>query len=338
MIQIPKTAVFIPVRLGSSRLPKKPLIEVKGKTLIEHLIDRAKAAKLPNMIVLCTTTKPEDRIFEKIATKNGVECFRGNEHDILKRFFDAAIKFKVDFIVNVDGDDVFCDPELMDKTVQSYLETDASFIKWTNLPLGATPIGIKFDALKKVCEIKDTLNTETGWGAYFTETSLFKVKYLEPEYMNWRYFQNPIKYEIYAIQGKTYIVVRHERFYPTQYFATRIIDLAGLPQYAAELASFIINRSRERRDAFIDFSVTGNYYEQMLKELGFSELTGDYYGALPQVSSPMEYRPNEEFICLGSKHFPNIFDDIEFDDLYFTRGDSDRDRLNPIKQGVEFDR
>jgi spore coat polysaccharide biosynthesis protein SpsF len=181
VIQIPKTAVFIPVRLGSSRLPKKPLIEVKGKTLIEHLIDRAKAAKLPNMIALCTTTKPEDRIFQKIARKNGVECFRGNEHDILKRFLDAAIKFKVDFIVNVDGDDVFCDPELMDKTVQCYLETDASFIKWNNLPLGATPIGLKVDALKKVCEIKDTLNTETGWGAYFTDTGLFKVKYLEPE-------------------------------------------------------------------------------------------------------------------------------------------------------------
>jgi spore coat polysaccharide biosynthesis protein SpsF len=181
VIQIPKTSIFIPVRLGSSRLPKKPLIEVKGKTLIEHLIDRAKAAKLPNMIVLCTTTKPEDKIFQKIATKNGVGCFRGNEHDILKRFFDAAIKFKVDFIVNVDGDDVFCDPELMDKTVQSYLETGASFIKWNNLPLGATPIGLKVEALKKVCEIKDTLNTETGWGAYFTDTGLFKVKYLEPE-------------------------------------------------------------------------------------------------------------------------------------------------------------
>jgi len=181
VIQISKTAVFIPVRLGSSRLPKKPLIEVKGKTLIEHLIDRAKAAKLPNMIALCTTTKPEDRIFEKIAKNNGVECFRGNEHDILKRFLDAAIKFKVDFIVNVDGDDVFCDPELMDKTVQCYLETGASFIKWNNLPLGATPIGLKVEALKKVCEIKDTLNTETGWGAYFTDTGLFKVKYLEPE-------------------------------------------------------------------------------------------------------------------------------------------------------------
>jgi spore coat polysaccharide biosynthesis protein SpsF len=181
VVQIPKIAVFIPVRLGSSRLPKKPLIEVKGKSLIEHLIDRAKAAKLPNLVVLCTTTQPEDKIFIDIAKKCGAECFRGSEHDILKRFLDAAVKFNVDFIVNVDGDDVFCDPELMDKTVRTFLDTGASFIKWNNLPLGATPIGVKVDALRKVCEIKDTLDTETGWGAYFTDTGLFDVKYLEPE-------------------------------------------------------------------------------------------------------------------------------------------------------------
>jgi len=181
VLVIQKIAVFIPVRLGSSRLPKKPLIKVKGKSLIEHLIDRAKAAKLPDLVVLCTTIKPEDRIFVKIAKKNGAECFRGSEHDILKRFLDAAVKFNVDFIVNVDGDDVFCDPELMDKTAQTFLDTGASFIKWNNLPLGATPVGVKVDALRKVCEIKDTLNTETGWGTYFTETGLFGVKCLEPE-------------------------------------------------------------------------------------------------------------------------------------------------------------
>lgn len=180
MIQIPKTAVFIPVRLGSSRLPKKPLIEIKGKTLIEHLIDRAKAAKSPNMIVLCTTTKPEDEIFCKISRKNHVKCFQGSEHDILKRFLDAAVKFNVDFIVNVDGDDVFCDPELMNQTVQAYLKTGVDFIRWKDLPLGATPIGLKVDALRKACEMKDTLNTETGWGAYFADTGLFNVKTLEP--------------------------------------------------------------------------------------------------------------------------------------------------------------
>ena len=176
-----KIAVFIPVRLGSSRLPRKALIEIMGKTLIEHLIDRVKRAKLPNLIVLCTTRKPEDKIFVKIAEKNGVQCFRGNEHDILERFHEAAVEHDVDFIVNVDGDDVFCDPELMDKTAQTFLDTGASFIKWNNLPLGASPIGIKVEALKKVCEIKDAMNTETGWGMYFTETGLFDVSYLEPD-------------------------------------------------------------------------------------------------------------------------------------------------------------
>jgi spore coat polysaccharide biosynthesis protein SpsF len=78
-----RIAVFIPIRLGSSRLPKKPLIEIKGKSLIEHLIERVKTAKLPNQIVLCTTTKPEDSVFIDIARKCNVKCFRGSEKDIL---------------------------------------------------------------------------------------------------------------------------------------------------------------------------------------------------------------------------------------------------------------
>ena len=179
MVHLPKIAVFIPVRLGSSRLPKKPLVKVKGKTLIEHLIDRAKAAKIPDLVVLCTTTKPEDKILIDIAKKSNIEGFRGSEHDILKRYLDAAVEFNVDFIVNVDGDDVFCDPELMDKTAEALLDTKASFVRWNNLPVGSTPIGVKVEDLRKVVEIKDTLNTETGWGAYFTDTGLFDVKNLE---------------------------------------------------------------------------------------------------------------------------------------------------------------
>lgn len=174
-------AVFIPIRLGSSRLPKKPLIEIKGKPLIEHLIERVKTAKLPNEIVLCTTTKPEDSVFIDIARKCNVKCFRGSEKDILDRFLNAAIKYGVDFIVNVDGDDIFCDPELIDKTVNIFQKTNSDFIKWNELPLGASPVGIKVKALKKAWEMKTEDNTETGWGKYFTDTGLFDVEYTEPE-------------------------------------------------------------------------------------------------------------------------------------------------------------
>jgi len=176
-----KIAVFIPVRLGSSRLPRKPLIEVKGKALIEHLIERVKTARLPNLVVLCTTTNPEDSIFIDIAKRNDIECFRGSEKDILGRYLNAALKYDVDFIINADGDDVFCDPELMDKTAETFLKTGDSFIRWNDLPLGAAPIGIKVEALKKVCQMKDESDTETGWGMYFTDSGLFDVMNLQPD-------------------------------------------------------------------------------------------------------------------------------------------------------------
>jgi len=172
-----KTAVFIPVRTQSTRLPKKALLKIKGKPVIEHLIERVKLAKLPDMIVLCTTTNPSDMVLIHIAQRNGIEYFRGSEKDIVDRHLNAALKYDVDFIVNVDGDDIFCDPEYVDKIVKLFMKTHADFIKFEGLPLGASPIGIKVDALKKVHQIKDTKVTETGWGTYFIETGLFKVEY-----------------------------------------------------------------------------------------------------------------------------------------------------------------
>lgn len=153
---------------------------MKGKPLIQHLIERVKTAKLPNLIVLCTTTNPEDSVFTDIARKCDVESFRGSEKDILSRFLDAARKYNVDFVINVDGDDIFCDPPLIDETAQIFLETGASFIKWNGLPLGSSPLGINVETLEKVCQMKDENNTETGWGLYFTETGLFAVKNIEP--------------------------------------------------------------------------------------------------------------------------------------------------------------
>jgi len=175
-----KSAIFIAVRMKSTRLPKKAILKIKGKTVIEHLIDRLKTAKLPDLIVLCTSTHPDDEILAHIAKKNNIEYFRGSEEDKLGRFLGAAEKYGVDFIVSVDGDDIFCDPEFIDKTIEAFIRTKADYITCKDLPLGAASHGIKFEALKKICEIKDEKDTEI-YGGYFTETGLFKVEYLEVE-------------------------------------------------------------------------------------------------------------------------------------------------------------
>jgi len=175
-----KTAVFITVRMKSTRLPKKALLKIKGKTTIEHLIDRVKSAKLPDLIVLCTSTHPDDEILVEVAEKNGIEAFRGSPEDKLDRYLQAAKKYEVDFIVNVDGDDIFCDPGLIDKTIEHHNKTGADCVFWKGFPIGAVPTGIKTDALEKVCQIKEEKDTEV-WGGYFTDTGLFNVEYLEAE-------------------------------------------------------------------------------------------------------------------------------------------------------------
>ena len=171
-------SIFITVRTGSTRLPNKALLMIEGKTTIEHLIDRAKRSKLSDKIVLCTTTLPEDDVLCRIAVKNDIYYYRGSVEDKLERWNGAAKKHGVEFFVTADGDDLFCEPELIDLAFEQYNKNKCDFIKADGVVCGSFTYGIKTSALKKVCKIKDSENTEMMW-VYFTDTGLFKVRELE---------------------------------------------------------------------------------------------------------------------------------------------------------------
>jgi len=173
-----KNAIFITVRTNSSRLPKKCLLEIAGRPAIIHLIDRVKRARLADGIVLCTTTNQEDLVLCDIASKEGIASFRGSEKDKLERWRGAADKYDVDFFVTADGDDLFCEPELIDLAFSQYLRTGADLIESPGLACGAFTYGIRTSALRKVCQIKDSEDTEMMW-VYFTQTGLFCCEQLE---------------------------------------------------------------------------------------------------------------------------------------------------------------
>ena len=175
-----KTAIFLSTREKAKRLPKKVILKIKGRTVTEHLIDRLKTAKLPEQIILCTSTNPRDTVLIDIARKNGIEYFRGSEDDRLERHLNAAKKFGIDFMATVDGDDIFCDPEYIDKSIEKFKETNADYITCEELPLGVTSLGVKYEALEKICQLKDETDT-ARWGEFFTDTGLFKVVYLKVE-------------------------------------------------------------------------------------------------------------------------------------------------------------
>lgn len=175
----PNVACFITVRTGSSRLPNKALLQIRGKSSIEHLIDRVKQVKKTDMIILCTSDKPEDSVLVEIAKKNKIGYFCGSLEDKLGRWLGAVRKFKIDYFVTVDGDDLFADPYLIDLAIKQMEDNPCDFINIPNdLVCGGAEYCISTKALQKVCEIKDTKDTEMMW-VYFTDTGLFSVRNLD---------------------------------------------------------------------------------------------------------------------------------------------------------------
>ncbi len=175
-----KYAIYLSVRNKAKRFPGKVLKIVKGKTLTDHLINRLKSSTKVSQIVLCTSTNPDDDVLVDIAKKNKIDFFRGSEDDKLDRYLNAAHKFSTDFIIVVDGDDVFCDPELIDICVSEFERTGTDYIIVKDAPLGATPFCIKREALEKVCKTKTVTNTEV-WGSLFSERKDFTKSLVVPK-------------------------------------------------------------------------------------------------------------------------------------------------------------
>tara|TARA_B100000963_G_C22619471_1_gene669142 strand:+ start:1015 stop:2805 length:1791 start_codon:yes stop_codon:yes gene_type:complete len=169
-----KIGYLIIGRLKSTRLPKKILIEIKGKPVISHLIDRLKLAKTIDEIIICTSTLEQDQPLAEIAKANEVECFFGDPDDVLVRMLDAANHYNLDYILTITADSIFVDPYYADKIVETFLKTDSDLIRQFDLPHGVFSYGIKLEALRKVVEIKDSSDTEV-WGRYFTDTGLFQT-------------------------------------------------------------------------------------------------------------------------------------------------------------------
>jgi spore coat polysaccharide biosynthesis protein SpsF len=169
-----KVGYLITGRLKSSRLPKKLLIEVRGKPVISYMLDRLKLAKKVYQIVICTSHLEEDKPLEDVARKNGVECYLGDPDDVLVRLLGAADKYEFDYVLNITADCPLVDPVYADAIVEHFLRTDADLIRQFDLPHGVFSYGIKVEALRRVVELKKSCDTEV-WGRYFTDTGLFKV-------------------------------------------------------------------------------------------------------------------------------------------------------------------
>ena len=180
--------VFIPVRLNSSRLPKKHLQPLNGKPALQHIVERLTICQeIRHIIVCCTTDSTDDELIDFLQKKK-IKFFRGNEKDILQRFLDAAKKFDTDIIIDVEGDKIYTDPNYVDKIVNMLKTCKSDFVIGNSSKTkfdpsnhfihGIIPAGFKKSALEKICRLKNTNDTGTGYREFFIKSKSVKSEFL----------------------------------------------------------------------------------------------------------------------------------------------------------------
>ena len=127
-----KVVAIVQARVGSTRLHQKVLIDIVGKPMLWHVINRLKKAKFVDEIIVATTMKEEDAPIINLAQENDVTGFAGNEKDVLDRYFQAAEIHKADVIVRITADCPLIDPEVVDRVIKYFLENDYDYVSNTD--------------------------------------------------------------------------------------------------------------------------------------------------------------------------------------------------------------
>jgi 3-deoxy-manno-octulosonate cytidylyltransferase (CMP-KDO synthetase) len=112
-----KTAIIIPARLQSTRLPRKMLLAETGKPLIQHTVEAARKCRLANR-VLVAADAPE--IVEAVRRGGGEAVLTDPAHASgTDRIAEAAAAVpECDLIVNLQGDEPEMNPAAVDRAIE----------------------------------------------------------------------------------------------------------------------------------------------------------------------------------------------------------------------------
>jgi spore coat polysaccharide biosynthesis protein SpsF len=116
-----KVVMIIQARMGSVRLPGKSMMDLAGAPLVGRIIERVKRCSSFDDIILAIPDTPENIPLRQLGENYGVKVFSGPEHDLVERYYQAAIWTKADYIVRLPADNATPEPREIDKIVEHHL-------------------------------------------------------------------------------------------------------------------------------------------------------------------------------------------------------------------------
>ena len=150
------TAIIIPARLASKRLPNKPLLEINSKTMIEHVWENAINSQLGTVIVATDSQE----IIDVIQRRNGIACMTSENHQSgTDRIYEALNFFDqnqaIEKVINLQGD-----LPTIDQLSQLTIDEE----KTTFLKLNASDPEqntISYNAFSQISEIDTEIKSDT---------------------------------------------------------------------------------------------------------------------------------------------------------------------------------
>jgi len=147
-----RRGVIIQVRTDSTRLPNKAFLKLPFNfdlTATEQVIIRSKKIMDIDDVIIATTCKKSDSVFENIAKNTGIKIFKGSDFNVLERFYFAAQANKVDVIIRLTGDNPCVDSQVVDIILKNHIEKKSDYTLTKGYPIGLDVEVFNFDALEK---------------------------------------------------------------------------------------------------------------------------------------------------------------------------------------------
>jgi spore coat polysaccharide biosynthesis protein SpsF len=141
--------------MGSTRLPGKALADICGVPMLGRVVHRTARAKTVSHVIVATSTDAKDDPLAQFAASLPAEVFRGDEQDVLDRYYQAARVHALDIVVRITSDCPLVDPGLIDRVAGlllapgSRVEYAANTLRRT-YPRGLDVEAVPFAALERI--------------------------------------------------------------------------------------------------------------------------------------------------------------------------------------------
>ena len=148
-----KNAIIIPARMSSSRLPEKPLADIRGKSMIMRVFEQASNVSGVDLVLVATD---HEMIAEHVHTHGGKAILTSPDHTSgTDRIAEVANQLDCDLVVNVQGDEPFIEPQQIRDLFMAMEAHSDIMIATQRRKITAAEQLFDYNTVKVVCNCRD---------------------------------------------------------------------------------------------------------------------------------------------------------------------------------------